>query len=40
MTAPTYSDDKARRLILLSLLAAAAAFGTALALILNGGAAQ
>ncbi len=40
MTAPTYSDDKARRLVLLSLLAAAAAFGAALAFILNAGAAS
>ena len=32
MTAPTYPDDKARRLILLSLLAGAALFGATLGL--------
>jgi hypothetical protein len=35
MTAPTYPDDKARVAILLSLLAGAAVFGAALALIVN-----
>lgn len=33
MTAPAYPDDKARRAILLSLLAGAALFGAALGLL-------